>query len=522
MEKIKLGYSRPLRMAANSRVVELLGETTRPQEVAAYDHLECTFYEVSGSGSQAVLEGKYEIRLSLTSESENVAVSGIFTDENGNPLGCEFKQAYQNIRGLVHSGEFKFSKPTAKDKIYLSLTAEYISQDSPQIVTQTVQAAVNDDKFDITLIHPTKRSSSAPLEEERYYGNPEGVQGEGVQGGGNFKTDSEHILIALLRTPQDTSDIDYLCGYGRTKYNNPYLGLPGKAILQCKDGGSFVECVSAYCYLYDVANAGGAMVQAAFSTDSGEGGKIIDVQGIGSQISYTMPRDRKSMEGAWKNRGEAVIYNRKAEWEQTKFHYEMKFVLKFDISNNTNNPHYKFYEVIITSRKDASFSKSAGSDYLTVFNNGEVLPLKLMYGCLGENTIVLCDRGFLLPIKSIKIGAMILSSGEKKVRVCNVWKGHENMLLKISFGGKSIMMTPSHPVLTPNGYVKADSLIVGSEVCALEGYSRETVTLVTAVEKIEGRQFSVYNIDTEDNLPFVAEGIFVGTNRTQNSIIRGR
>jgi hypothetical protein len=115
--------------------LELLGEMTNPQEVQAYDHLECTFYESSGSDRETIFNGKYEVRLSLTSESKDVSVKGIFTDENSEPLGREFEQTYQNIKGLVHNGDFKFSKPIARDKIYLSLTALYTSQDSPQIPT---------------------------------------------------------------------------------------------------------------------------------------------------------------------------------------------------------------------------------------------------------------------------------------------------------------------------------------------------------------------------------------------------
>lgn len=520
MEPITLGYSRPktppqaenLLQASNTNIVATLGEVIhlgRVNETAVYDHLECCFYEPEGvkpcAAGELIITGTFEARLALV-ETSDVTIEGRFANANGEPLGGNFSKTYSRVSGVAEHGSFRLDRPARKEDVFLTVTASYTARGALQTVAETVRFAENDDKFTVSLTHPAKRQSHAvELEAERIYGNPEAEPDLA----GNFQDDPGHILVALLRKPHDMKDIDYLCGFGRTVDNKPYLGLPGKAKLDCKDGGRFTECVSAYCYLYEINNNGGAMVQAAFGTDSGDS-KIINVTGQGPSVAYSMPRDKSLTEGAWSNRGEPAIYRRNGGWEQTAYHYEMRVTLRFALVGDSAQ--YKTYEVILTSRKGARFSRRAGVDSITVFDG--LLPLKIMFGCLAEGTQVLTASGANVPIERIQIGDL-LATPTGTARVTNTWRGYDSEMIKIGYDNGSVLLTAAHPVMTPSGYVKARQLAVGDDIC-LHGSSAQTAR-ITELSPQTG-DFNVCNLDTEDNKPFVAGGILVGTNQTQNTI----
>jgi hypothetical protein len=488
----------------------LLGEVAQPKELNSYDHLDCTFYEtIAPAGSGAIDSGKYEVRFNLT-QPANVTVAGAFTDENGKPLGNFGPVDYNNTRGFVHGGDFSFADALPKDKVRLTVTATYtdIASKQRQVVMQTVQIAESEDKFTHKLVHPTKRSDPGKqLGPERKFG-----KAEAPYGNDRFDYDPGYILVALVREPADTSEIDYLCGYGRSNdsSNHPYLGLPGQGSLTCKDGGSFVECASACCYLYDMENIGGVHIEgAAFNTDAGTDNGIIAVQPFGTEVNYTMPSNQTDLNDRWANMGAPVVYDRDAGWLQTAFHYEMKLALKYNIGSK-ESPHYKTYEVIITSKKDALFSKSAGADHLTVISDG-LLPIKIAYGCFAAGTRVLCAPHTWRPIEEIRIGDRVVTAdGRGYARVRNTWTGRDAMLVEIAFAEGALKMTEGHPVLTPGGYVKAGALKLGDAFCG-----DDKICTVTSVTRQVG-DFAVYNLDTDGDRPFIAEGVAVGTNRTQN------
>jgi intein/homing endonuclease len=131
--------------------------------------------------------------------------------------------------------------------------------------------------------------------------------------------------------------------------------------------------------------------------------------------------------------------------------------------------------------------------------------------CLSGDTSILLSDGSSRAIKSIRIGQMVMTPGHKAAFIHNICEGHETLLLKIEFGNKFVEMTANHPVLTPSGYVKAELLKVNSEICV---YDRNGVANITSVKTKLG-DFKVYNLDTENNTPFIANSMIVGSFNTQ-------
>jgi hypothetical protein len=137
--------------------------------------------------------------------------------------------------------------------------------------------------------------------------------------------------------------------------------------------------------------------------------------------------------------------------------------------------------------------------------------------CLEENTRVLLADDEFRPIKDIRIGDRVATLDKGDVRVMNCWQGLEDELLELWLGDGFIRLTPSHPVQTPTGFVKAGSLKADDEVYGYTNFRRCTHK-VKSIDKVK-QSFMVCNLDTENNEPFIVEaGFIVGTNYAQNII----
>jgi hypothetical protein len=133
-------------------------------------------------------------------------------------------------------------------------------------------------------------------------------------------------------------------------------------------------------------------------------------------------------------------------------------------------------------------------------------------GCLAKGTKILIPEG-QKPIENIEIGDLVYSPTDNSyVKVTNKWRGYEKgSLIQISYEDRSIIATKDHPILTTNGYVKADSLnTVDNKIIGENG---ATIEVTSKVIQYHGE---VYNLDTTNAAPFLADFASSGTNKTQN------
>lgn len=141
--------------------------------------------------------------------------------------------------------------------------------------------------------------------------------------------------------------------------------------------------------------------------------------------------------------------------------------------------------------------------------------MRLLWGCLAIDTMILMGDGSHKKIQDIKIGERV-NCGEGKIgMVINTWTGVENEeLVCIEMSNeKYLKCTKSHPIMTNKGYLEACKL---TEETTLISENNEEIKII-AMYPI--REETVYNLDIEvdgDEGCFFAEDVKVGDNMIQN------
>jgi hypothetical protein len=479
-----------------------LGEMARLRVGEQYDIFECAFYAWKERKNAACeYDGEYSILLSLLNPSSVIEISGTIRSQNNDVLHNIPVKKFTNTSVVKLRETFQADESIDQDTLVLTVKAEYSSGGRMQHVEQTVPLTYSNlGNFVYTKhAHPSRREShNSPIPDDRKYGGSSDRFTNDV-----FSTDENYVHIALFRRPANTNDIDYICDYTDNS-GKTILGVPGEGTLIYKGTGAFISC-DATCLLH--RQSGGAVIMgtAAYETDAACGDvTIIKVEQEGNQFTYRMPPDRKRADEYWRKHGKTQYYTDFSGWTVTPFDYEMKLVFNFEGSPPKT--------VLITSDETRRTS-DLNTDIFTVDVAGnKVLPLKIAGGCLAPGAQITTRNGSV-PIESVKIGDFVkcpqAPGGWAEVR--NVWSGTERgEMALINASGQTLLMTKNHPVYIRTGYKRACELGKSDEV-SIEG--REFATVTVKIVPYDGK---VYNIDTGGDYGFVANGIVVGTNSTQN------
>jgi intein/homing endonuclease len=163
-----------------------------------------------------------------------------------------------------------------------------------------------------------------------------------------------------------------------------------------------------------------------------------------------------------------------------------------------------------------------GCFMFTLKNPSEEAAPANVHDCFVAGTGILgfhCESGDKtpaeIPIEDFKIGDSVFSPlSRSSIKITNTWRGYDRgPVIKITAGDSQVILTQDHPVFTPLGYIKAADLKDCVKIV------QEKFTFESAkIERVE-YDGTVYNLDTENNGAFLAGGIVVGTNHTQNEII---
>lgn len=316
------------------------------------------------------------------------------------------------------------------------------------------------------------------------------------------KGDDGHIAIALIRSPRNTKDVDYICGAGRDKGTGyPIVCVPGEGIFSFP-AGETPECSEEYpnyavCKLY--RKSGGVAVIAS-SEDSSYSTNAITITPSGNSYAYQFL--------AW-----GMGYHDSAGWKRTEFDYRLELTLNTVKADGTWNTR-EFY--IDTRNPDISITD-------------EVLTIAIMYGCMAPETEITMVDGSRKQIRHMNIGDVVEGRNSEDMQVTNIWKGPEmDMMLYIQAEGlqEGIFLTKSHPVLIkePDGterWKRAGTCRVGDKVLVRTSHGEEAYHDIIEITEKEPCA-EVYNLDlqpvsggTEGTM--YCNGILTGDNRMQNS-----
>lgn len=295
------------------------------------------------------------------------------------------------------------------------------------------------------------------------------------------------INIALFRTPADCKDLDYLCKLGKNEKGQPYFAVPTQGSVSADSTTLRIKEVEARCYLTDRQNQNGFYMVADSNGDQMTQNIKVYFDGVSVKWEHM---------GKWDS---AFLYS--GNWKEYIFDYLLRVRIMWTFPGS-EELYTSFFNV--TSLDKMQFDEGS---YL------KILPISIMWGCLGADTLIALADGSQRKIKDIRIGNMVKTENGV-AEVGNVWRGTEEQYLLVCSERSSLVLTPEHPVLTKTGWKRAVSLSKDDEIRTADG----GYALITSIEKKDA-QLEVYNLSyrekTENTI--LAEGFVVGNFEAQNN-----
>jgi hypothetical protein len=148
-----------------------------------------------------------------------------------------------------------------------------------------------------------------------------------------------------------------------------------------------------------------------------------------------------------------------------------------DIENNGIQDWYmlaSFYGMDDNNKPRYIISFGFGSIKAQNVASGKVfMPIAFQWGCVIEGTLITLADGREVPVEKLEKGDRLIGRGGKVVRVAGVSPGHDTRFIKLlDEAGQSVVVTPTHPVLTTDGMRLAKDLHPGDTVYGPNGPSR--------------------------------------------------
>ncbi len=146
-------------------------------------------------------------------------------------------------------------------------------------------------------------------------------------------------------------------------------------------------------------------------------------------------------------------------------------------------------------------------------NTVTIKPMKIVYGCLHENTKIMMHDGSEKTISAIRIGDSVKTINNGSLIVENITTGQEQHCIKISARDRdnnmlSVTSSPGHPFITPSGIITTRQLKLADKLLTLTGEVE-----ITDIQP-QKDEATVYNLQlsaekTDDNTLY-ANQILVG------------
>ncbi|MCA6219124.1 Hint domain-containing protein [Photorhabdus antumapuensis] len=151
-------------------------------------------------------------------------------------------------------------------------------------------------------------------------------------------------------------------------------------------------------------------------------------------------------------------------------------------------------------------------------------PIQIQYGCIAEGTLIDMADGSKWKVENIRPGDKVLTKQGGILQVKSRIVGHDTEFIDLIYNnGEQISLTPTHPVSTSQGIVKAEDLKAGDTIHTLDGQ----ITL-TSVKQRKSEPSNVYNFVLEktdsqsellpEDAVLSAGGILVGDNNLQRKV----
>ena len=150
--------------------------------------------------------GEYEAIVTLEKPSPEISLKGeVVNRDTGEVVATVPESKVQNSTNHAINDTFEI-KDVAPEKLAFVVHAEYTAEGSVQTPTCVSDLKLRSGGLAYNHIYPKKEPAGKPV----IFGQPEGLNVPAFQG----EPDSGHIVVALMRMPEDKNDVDYICGWG--------------------------------------------------------------------------------------------------------------------------------------------------------------------------------------------------------------------------------------------------------------------------------------------------------------------
>lgn len=424
--------------------------------------------------------------VSLIDKVENIHVEAALTEKSTGAIVAHFSDVDMGNQAAAEAdSRCMMPKGIERDNLGAVLAISYTDKEnSREPVYRSVTLA--DDLHNYIGNYDHRR----PIKEDHTV-----YLGDDTSSGARTLSDleNEEIVISLYRAPKEASDCDYICQFGKIG-TKPVIGIPYHGIITLKKDYIFAKDLT-------IKKA----VLERVSKDQG-GATVLEHKG-----DYTYELD-KTIPCAGKNeididfqKGWGMTYKEPGHLKRLSYHFTLYMSALINNPKDDRGEDILLNDIRITSKK---------SDSLALYNR--MRKIQLMWGCLGKNTGILMADGTVRAIRDIRIGDTVRCyCGYATVN--NIWKGpEEEPCITVTAGGKSVIMTGSHPVLTIEGWKRATNLV---QIDRIQGIDRvlEIESLSSCVYKGD-----VYNLslvpESFDYQGIIAEGMVVGDFERQNNL----
>lgn len=225
------------------------------------------------------------------------------------------------------------------------------------------------------------------------------------------------------------------------------------------------------------------------------------------------------------NRG-AADWGSDIEWESELYSkmalLRAVFVIRLKINGSEDIEDIRISLIGVTEEELKEINKDRSKDCQAEYYKYEkgisiiyLPPIYICWGCFGAETMIRTAGGGEKPARSVKAGDR-LKCLDGDAEVTQVVSGREEIIYRLSCGGRELSLSGSHPVLMAEGSVKRASELKAGDMIATEKGS-------LPLENIRAEKYNdiVYNFlfkDREKPAYILAEGIFAGDMNAQNDM----
>ncbi|WP_067707065.1 Hint domain-containing protein [Erwinia sp. ErVv1] len=232
---------------------------------------------------------------------------------------------------------------------------------------------------------------------------------------------------------------------------------------------------------YSQPYAGGGIVSVPVKGTITYGGNI-DVSGgrpVNGMSSIYLIRARAGGDPIFPSAGFDFFDPKNSSAVADKISWDLSWLNFNRVDFDSGERVYYIFKLIlsVSGKSVAAFITNAPKNILPeqkFLNTLNIKPMKIVYGCLHENTKIMMHDGSEKLISAIEMGESVLTANDSALMVENITTGQEQHCIKISVKDEdnnkhSVIASPGHPFITASGVVTCRELKLSDQLFTPQG-----------------------------------------------------